>query len=181
MVFEGQFESIVTRPGMAEQTVVIKSCSKTFAMTGWRVGYAFGPEWLMPDVIKVVNYATTCVNSPGQRAALAALRMDQSPFIAMTESFQRRVGLLWKRLDQMSGIRCHRPAGSFYLFPEIRGVDPDSTRFAQSLLEKERVLVIPGAAFGPSGEGCVRIAGTVDEEQLEKAMDRLQRFLHSLA
>jgi aspartate/methionine/tyrosine aminotransferase len=179
MVFEGKFESIVTRPGMAEQTVVIKSCSKTFAMTGWRVGYAFGPDWLMPDVIKVVNYATTCVNSPGQRAALAALRMDQSPFMAMTESFQRRVGLLWKRLDQMSGISCHRPAGSFYLFPEIKNIDPDSTRFAQSLLEEEGVLVIPGAAFGPSGEGCVRIAGTVDEEQLEKAMDRLQRFVHS--
>ncbi len=178
MVFEGRFESIVTRPGMIEQTVVIKSCSKTFAMTGWRVGYAFGPTWLMPQMIKVVNYATTCVNSPGQRAALAALRMDQSPFIAMSESFQRRVGLLWKRLQEIPGIQCHRPAGSFYLFPDISTVNPDSKDFALSLLEEEKVLVIPGAAFGQSGEGCVRIAGTVGEEKLEKAMDRLQRFVH---
>lgn len=178
MVFDGRFESIVTRPGMSEQTVVIKSCSKTFAMTGWRVGYSFGPGWLMPQIIKVVNYATTCVNSPGQRAALAALSMDQSPFIAMAASFQRRVELLWKRLQEMPGIRCHRPAGSFYLFPDISKVNPDSTDFALSLLEEEKVLVIPGVAFGQSGEGCVRIAGTVGEEKLEKAMDRLQRFVH---
>ncbi|MFO7876477.1 MAG: aminotransferase class I/II-fold pyridoxal phosphate-dependent enzyme, partial [Desulfovermiculus sp.] len=178
MVFEGQFESIVTRPGMAEQTLVIKSCSKTFAMTGWRVGFAFGPGWLMPQVIKVVNYATTCVNTPGQRAALAALSMDQGPFRAMSESFQHRVKFLWTRLHDIPGIRCHRPAGSFYLFPDISKINPDSTAFALSLLEQEKVLVIPGVAFGQSGEGCVRIAGTVGEDRLQEAMDRLQRFVH---
>ncbi len=179
MVFKGEFESIGTRPGMAEQTLVIKSCSKTFAMTGWRVGFAFGPSWLMPQVIKVVNYATTCVNTPGQRAALAALNMDQSPFHSMTESFHRRVDLLWNRLQEIPGIRCHQPAGSFYLFPDISAVTPDSTSFALSLLEQERVLVIPGQAFGASGEGCVRIAGTVDEEKLKEAMHRLKRYVRS--
>lgn len=179
MVFEGQFESIVTRPGMAQQTLVIKSCSKTFAMTGWRVGFAFGPEWLMPQVIKVVNYATTCVNTPGQRAALAALSMDQGPFTAMSESFQHRVEFLWTRLQDIPGIRCHRPSGSFYLFPDISNINPDSTAFALSLLEQEKVLVIPGVAFGQSGEGCVRIAGTVGEDRLQEAMDRLQRFVHT--
>ncbi|MDZ7761471.1 MAG: pyridoxal phosphate-dependent aminotransferase [Desulfovermiculus sp.] len=177
MVFEGQFESIVTRPGMAEQTLVIKSCSKTFAMTGWRVGFAFGPSWLMPQVIKVVNYATTCVNTPGQRAALAALSMDQEPFLAMSQSFQRRVEFLWSRVQDIPGIRCHRPAGSFYLFPDISSLNPDSTAFALSLLEKEKVLVIPGSAFGRSGQGCVRIAGTVGEKRLEEAMNRLQRYV----
>jgi len=181
MVFDGRFESIVTRPGMAEQTLVIKSCSKTFAMTGWRVGFAFGPGWLMPQVIKVVNYATTCVNTPGQRAALAALTMDQEPFTAMSRSFQGRVELLWNRLQSMPGIRCHRPAGSFYLFPDISSLNTDSTAFALSLLEKEGVLVIPGSAFGQSGEGCVRIAGTVGEERLEEAMHRLQRYVANMA
>ena len=181
MVFDGRFESIVTRPGMAEQTLVIKSCSKTYAMTGWRVGFAFGPSWLMPQVIKVVNYATTCVNTPGQRAALAALSMDQQPFLSMSESFQRRVELLWSRLQKIPGIRCHRPAGSFYLFPNISSLNTDSTAFALSLLEKARVLVIPGVAFGQSGEGCVRIAGTVGEDLLEEAMHRLQRYVANMA
>jgi len=180
MVFKGEFQSIGTRPGMAEHTLVIKSCSKTFAMTGWRVGFAFGPSWLMPQVIKVVNYATTCVNTPGQRAALAALNMDQGPFRSMTESFHRRVDLLWNQLQEIPEIRCHQPAGSFYLFPDISAVNPDSTSFALSLLENERVLVIPGQAFGASGEGCVRIAGTVDEEKLKEAMHRLKRYIRSL-
>ena len=180
MVFDGRFESIVSRPGMAEQTLVIKSCSKTYAMTGWRVGFAFGPSWLMPQVIKVVNYATTCVNTPGQRAALAALSMDQQPFLSMSESFQRRVELLWNRLQKIPGIRCHRPAGSFYLFPDISSLNTDSTAFALSLLEKARVLVIPGVAFGQSGEGCVRIAGTVGEDLLEEAMHRLQRYVANI-
>jgi aspartate/methionine/tyrosine aminotransferase len=180
MVFDGQFESIVSRPGMAEQTLVIKSCSKTYAMTGWRVGFAFGPSWLMPQVIKVVNYATTCVNTPGQRAALAALSMDQQPFLSMSESFQRRVELLWNRLQKIPGIRCHRPAGSFYLFPDISSLNTDSTAFALSLLEKARVLVIPGVAFGQSGEGCVRIAGTVGKDLLEEAMHRLQRYVANI-
>jgi len=181
MVFDGRFESIVSRPGMAEQTLVIKSCSKTYAMTGWRVGFAFGPSWLMPQVIKVVNYATTCVNTPGQRAALAALSMDQQPFLSMSESFQRRVELLWNRLQKIPGIHCHRPAGSFYLFPDISSLNTDSTAFALSLLEKARVLVIPGVAFGQSGEGCVRIAGTVGEDLLEEAMHRLQRYVANMA
>ena len=180
MVFDGRFESIVSRPGMAEQTLVIKSCSKTYAMTGWRVGFAFGPSWLMPQVIKVVNYATTCVNTPGQRAALAALSMDQQPFLSMSESFQRRVELLWNRLQKIPGIRCHRPAGSFYLFPDISSLNTDSTAFALSLLEKARLLVIPGVAFGQSGEGCVRIAGTVGEDLLEEAMHRLQRYVANI-
>ena len=177
MVFQGCFESIVTRPGMAEHTLVIKSCSKTYAMTGWRVGFAFGPSWLMPHVIKVVNYATTCVNTPGQRAALAAMTMDQAPFTAMTESFKKRVDVVWNLLQDIPGIRCHQPAGSFYLFPDISSLSSDSTAFALSLLEKERVLVIPGVAFGQSGEGCVRIACTVDEDRLREGMRRLKRFL----
>lgn len=177
LVYSGQFESIYTRPGMAERTVVVKSFSKTYAMTGWRVGYAWGPTWIMEEMLKVVNYNTACPSSVGQRAALAALRMEPGPFNAMRTAFRRRIDLVCRRLEQMPGLKVFRPQGSFYIFVDVRAIAEDSRAFALDLLDQQQVAVVPGYAFGASGQGYVRIACTLKRKLLNKAMDRLESFI----
>lgn len=177
LVFKGRHESIYTRPGMSERTVVVNSFSKTFAMTGWRLGYAYGPAWLIEEMLKVVTYQTSCASSVSQRAALTALRADQGQFEAMWKEFQERCDLVFQRLKKMPGIRVHPTAGSFYIFPNISEITSDCERFALDLLAQEQVVVVPGAAFGPSGKGCVRLACTVNKDRLAEAMDRLERFV----
>lgn len=180
MVYGKPFQSIATRPGMAERTVVIRSFSKTYAMTGWRVGYCYGPEWIIEQMLKVVNYSTACASSVGQRAALHALNEGPAPFAAMRDRFSRRVDLVWNRLVRMEGVRALKPSGTFYIFADISRYSEDSRTFALDLLEQEQVVVVPGYAFGPSGEGWIRIACTVDQARLATAMDRLERYLAGL-
>lgn len=180
ILFDGEYESIITRPGMAERTLVMNSFSKAYAMTGWRVGYVLGPGWLTQQMLKVVNYTLASVNTLGQRAALAALGGEQQPFYDMAREFGRRSAYVYERLLEMPGIRVHKPGGSFYLFPSVAALEPDGKRFALQLLEEEHVVVIPGYTFGAGAEGCVRLACTVDMQRLEEAMDRLERFVHRL-
>jgi aspartate/methionine/tyrosine aminotransferase len=177
MVYRGSHESIYTRPGMAERTVVVNSFSKAYAMTGWRMGYAYGPAWLIEEMLKVAMYTTSCPSSVGQRAAMSALRMDRSRFEAMTREFGERCDLVFQRLQKMPDIRVKPTAGSFYSFPNVAEINPDCVQFAFDLLDQEQVIVIPGSAFGPSGKGFVRLACTVDKTRLSEAMDRLQRFV----
>ena len=177
LVFKGRHESIYTRPGMPERTVVVNSFSKTFAMTGWRLGYAYGPDWLIEEMLKVITYQTSCASSVSQRAALAALRADQGQFEAMWREFRERCDLVFQRLKKMPGIRVHPTDGSFYVFPNITEITSDCERFALDLLAQEQVVVVPGGAFGPSGKGCVRLACTVNKDRLSEAMDRLERFV----
>ncbi|MBW1929920.1 MAG: aminotransferase class I/II-fold pyridoxal phosphate-dependent enzyme [Deltaproteobacteria bacterium] len=106
-VFKGPCESIYTRPGMAERTMVINSFSKTFAMTGWRIGYCYGPEWLIEEVVKVATYFTSCPSNVGQRAALAALKADEKQFQAMIKEFETRCHIVYTRLKEIPGIRVH--------------------------------------------------------------------------
>ena len=145
--------------------------------TGWRLGYAYGPAWLIEEMLKVVTYQTSCASSVSQRAALAALRADQGQFEAMWREFRERCDLVFKRLKKMPGIRVHPTAGSFYVFPNITEITSDCERFALDLLAQEQVVVVPGAAFGPSGKGCVQLACTVKKDRLIEAMDRLERFV----
>jgi len=179
LIFEGPHESIYTRPGMAERTVVVNSFSKAFAMTGWRIGYCYGPAWLIDEVVKVATYFTSCPSNAGQRAALAALRADQAPFEAMASAFQKRCDLVYNRLKAMPGVRVHPAGGSFYVFPDVSQLTDDSEAFALDLLDKEQVVVIPGEAFGPSGKHCVRLSCTVDETRLNEAMDRMERYVRT--
>jgi aminotransferase len=162
LLFDGRaHESIWTRPGMQERTVVIHSLSKSFAMTGWRIGYAFGPEWIIESMVKVVASSTSCAPSISQRAALAALRLDA------------------RVIKELAGVRVHEPAGTFYIFPDINEITSDSHQFALDLLKQEQVVVVPGEAFGPSGRGCVRLALTVSHQRLGEAIERIQRFIRS--
>jgi aspartate/methionine/tyrosine aminotransferase len=175
--FDGPAPGILEQPGMAERTLVVNSFSKTFAMTGWRVGYAYGPEWFMREMIKVVSYTTASTSTPGQRAALAALRGPMEPFAAMVEAFARRSAYVYSRVAAMPGLRVNRPRGTFYLFVDVLGIGMDGLAFAEELLRAEQVVVIPGRTFGPSCAGFVRLACTVPMDRLEIAMDRLERFV----
>ncbi|MBP3730029.1 MAG: aminotransferase class I/II-fold pyridoxal phosphate-dependent enzyme, partial [Mailhella sp.] len=179
IVFDAPAESISTRPGMAERTVVLNSFSKAFAMTGWRVGYAVGPEWVMREMVKVLSYSVASTNTAGQRAAFHALTGPQEAFHAFTEAYRKRTALAYERLSAMPGVQCLKPAGTFYLFPRIDAAKPDSMAFALDLLDKEQVVVVPGFPFGPEEtvKGCIRIACTVSEDLLSQAMDRLERYL----
>jgi len=177
ILFRGRHESISTRPGMADRTLVVNSFSKAFAMTGWRVGYAVGPEWLMSEIGKVLVTTTACASSIGQRAALAALAADQGQFEKMAATFKLRCELAYERLSAMPGLKVHPPAGTFYLLPDIGAITDDTEQFAFDLLDAEQVVVVPGGDFGPSAQSCIRVACTIDEERLAEAMDRIERFL----
>lgn len=177
ILYEPPFESIYTRPGMAERTLVIKSFSKSYAMTGWRIGYCYGPQAMIDQMIKVVNFSTSCASSIGQRAAIAALDLDPAVVEQMKERFEARVDLVCSRLRAIDGVRVSKPGGSFYVFADISRITRRSREFAIRLLQEERVVVVPGYAFGASGEGCIRIACTRSRAVLEKAMDRIAAFI----
>ncbi len=182
LVFDGHaHQSMVTRPGMSERTVVIGSFSKAFAMTGWRLGYAFGPAELIREMTKVVTYYTSCASSVSQRAGLAALRSGHALVQGMVAEFQKRRDLVYESLCQIPGIRVSKPAGAFYIFPNLESITQDTEEFAIRLLEQERVVVVPGEPFGPSGRPCVRMAFTVGMEDLGEAMKRFKRFALSFS
>lgn len=174
-------ESIYTRPGMAERTLVLNSFSKAYAMTGWRVGYAYGPQWITSEMMKVVSYATASASTVGQRAALAALQGPQHEFEAIHTAFIRRNALISQRLSAMDGVECVAPAGAFYVFPRFAAAMHGSEAFALDVLDKVQVVLVPGFAFGPDDctRGCVRMACTLEEGKLHEAMDRLEHYLHT--
>jgi aminotransferase len=178
LLFDGlTHDSIWTRPGMRERTVVVHSFSKSFAMTGWRIGYAFGMEWIIESMVKVVSSWTSCAPSVSQRAALAALKLEGTIIGTMVEEFRVRRDLAYEGLKELPGVRVHKPAGTFYLFPDISQITNDCVQFALHLLEGEQVMVVPGETFGPSGRGCVRLALTVNQELLKEAIQRIRRFI----
>ncbi|PQP34307.1 hypothetical protein C6A37_08465 [Desulfobacteraceae bacterium SEEP-SAG9] len=129
--------------------------------------------------MKVVSYYTSCASSVSQRAALYALHADLQPFEEMVAKFERRCRLAYEGLRQIPGLAVHRAAGAFYLFPDIHNLTRDSRRFALELLEKEKVAVVPGEAFGPCGKGFIRIALTVPRKLLERAVERIDRFIRT--
>jgi len=178
LLFDGlTHDSIWTRPGMRERTVVVHSFSKSFAMTGWRIGYAFGPEWIIESMVKVVSSWTSCAPSVSQRAALAALQLESAVIGAMVEEFRARRDMAYEDLKVLPGVRVHKPAGTFYIFPDISQITDDCVQFALHLLEGEQVVVVPGETFGPSGRGCIRLALTVNQELLKEALERIRRFI----
>jgi aminotransferase len=178
LLFDGlTHDSIWTRPGMKERTVVVHSFSKSFAMTGWRIGYAFGPEWIIESMVKVVSSWTSCAPSVSQRAALAALHLESAVIGSMVEEFRARRDLAYEGLKVLSRVRVHKPAGTFYIFPDISQITNNCVQFALHLLEEEQVVVVPGETFGPSGRGCIRLALTVNQELLKEAIERIRRFI----
>ncbi|KUO94758.1 aminotransferase class I/II-fold pyridoxal phosphate-dependent enzyme [Ferroacidibacillus organovorans] len=170
--------SVASLPGMKERTIVISGMSKAYAMTGWRIGYATAPRDVLAAMVKIHQYTMLCAPIMGQMAALEALKNGERERQAMVEQYDQRRRFVVKRLREI-GLACHEPQGAFYAFPDIRASGLSSEAFAERLLKAERVAVVPGAVFGPSGEGFVRCSYATSLAQLERAFERMDRFLNS--
>jgi aminotransferase len=168
--------SIAALPGMKERTVFLHGFSKAFAMTGWRIGYACGPADIIEAMMKIHQYSILCAPVMAQEAALEALERGQRSMERMREEYRLRRNLIVTSLNE-AGIPCHLPKGAFYVFPDIRGTGMTSKDFALKLLEEKKVAVVPGTAFGPSGEGYVRCSYATAMEQMKVAVDRITGFV----
>ena len=168
--------SIAAFPDMKERTIVLSSFSKAFAMTGWRIGYAAGPAEIIRCMTKVQEYFNSCINTPSQLAAAYALEHKERFTGEIRESFRERREITLNGFESIPGMRTNRPKGAFYLFPDIRAYGMDSLTFCNRLLEEERVVCIPGSAFGECGEGFIRVAYTVEKEKITEALERIRAF-----
>jgi len=171
--------SIASIPGMRERTIVINGFSKSYAMTGWRLGYACGPKEIIEQMTKVHQYAIMCAPTTSQYAAVEALRNGDSDVAEMKEAYNNRRRFVVSSLREM-GLSCFEPLGAFYVFPCIKGFGLTSDEFATRLLQEEKLAVVPGTAFGDSGEGYVRISYAYSIEQLKTALERMKNFVERL-
>jgi len=168
--------SIAALPGMRERTIFLHGFSKAFAMTGFRIGYACAPAPLIDAMMRIHQYGILCAPIVSQEAALEALLHGRNDMLAMREQYRLRRNFLVHAFREM-GLSCFEPRGAFYLFVSIKPTGRTSKDFAFSLLEQEQVAVVPGTAFGPSGEGYVRCSYATGMEQLEIAVQRIARFI----
>ena len=171
--------SIASLPGMKERTVVVNGFSKAYAMTGWRLGFACGPQEIISQMVKIHQYAIMCAPTTSQYAAVEALRNGDDDVRMMRESYNERRRFVLHMLSEM-GIPCFEPMGAFYVFPCIKEFGLSSEEFATRLLEEEKVAIVPGTAFGDSGEGFLRISYAYSIDNLRKALTRLSRFVTKL-
>jgi aminotransferase len=176
LVYGHQHRLIAAVPGMRERTVILGGFSKSYAMTGWRLGYVAGPEALIEGIMKVHQYVMMSAPTAAQWAAIEALRNGEADVAAMVESYDRRRRLMVDGLNNI-GLLCHEPRGAFYAFPDISGTGLDDDTFAERLLVEERVAVIPGSAFGNCGAGHVRCCYAASEDDIQEALTRMGRFV----
>lgn len=169
--------SIASFPGMKERTIVINGFSKSYAMTGWRLGYACGPKVILDQMLKIHQFAIMCAPTTSQYAAVEALRNGDDGVEHMRNEYDRRRKFLIKALRDM-GMECFEPFGAFYVFPCIKEYGMASDEFAEALLAEEKLAVVPGTAFGECGEGFIRISYAYSIEDLKNALERLERFIN---
>ena len=180
LTFEGGTHStIATCPGMQERTVFLHGLSKAFAMTGWRIGYACAPAALIEAMMKIHQYAILCAPIMGQDAAIEALERGEESVASMRREYERRRNFITRALNDM-GLECLKPKGSFYVFPKITSTGLTSREFSMRLLQEHKVAVVPGTAFGPSGEGHVRCSFATGLDQIKVAMERMAVFVGGL-
>lgn len=171
--------TIAELPGMRERTVLINGFSKAYAMTGWRLGYACAPENILSQMLKIHQFAIMCAPTTSQYAAVEAIRNGDDDVMKMTQSYNQRRRFVLNCFKEM-GIECFEPFGAFYTFPNIKKFGLTSDEFANRFLQEEKVAVVPGTAFGDSGEGFLRISYAYSIEQLKEALGRLARFVKKL-
>ncbi|TRY23722.1 aminotransferase [Brevibacillus sp. LEMMJ03] len=173
-------ESIAALPGMKDRTILISGFSKAFAMTGWRLGYVCAPADLLGGMLKIHQYTMLCAPVMAQMAALEALRHGQADMERMVESYRQRRNFVVQGFQEI-GLACHEPEGAFYAFPSIASTGLDASEFAERLLMEEKVAVVPGDVFGDSGKGHIRCSYATSLEQLQKALERMGRFVQRLS
>ena len=171
--------SIASIPGMRERTIVINGFSKSYAMTGWRLGYACGPKEIIEQMTKVHQYAIMCAPTTSQYAAVEALKNGDPDVAEMREAYNNRRRFVVNSLREM-GLPCFEPLGAFYVFPCIKEFGLSSDEFATRLLQEEKLAIVPGTAFGECGEGYLRISYAYSVEQLKTALERLKNFVERL-
>ena len=177
--YKGKHVSIVSLPGMQERTVLINGFSKSYAMTGWRLGYACAPAAIMEQMTKIHQFAIMCAPTTSQYAAVEALRNGDDDVAQMREAYNQRRRFLMHTFKEL-GLQCFEPYGAFYVFPGIKEFGMSSEEFAERLLKEEKVAVVPGTAFGDCGEGFLRISYAYSLENLKIAMDKIGNFIGRL-
>ncbi|MBQ8662219.1 MAG: aminotransferase class I/II-fold pyridoxal phosphate-dependent enzyme [Eubacterium sp.] len=179
LTYTDKHVSIASLPGMRERTIYINGFSKSHAMTGWRLGYACGPEVILSQMLKIHQFAIMCAPTTSQYAAVEALKNCDEDVAKMREEYNQRRRYLLHRFKQM-GLECFEPFGAFYVFPCIKEFGMTSEEFAFKLLEAEKVAVVPGTAFGDCGEGFLRISYAYSLDSLKIAMEKIENFIRKL-
>jgi aspartate/methionine/tyrosine aminotransferase len=177
LVYDGESPSIVTLPGMAERTIVADGFSKTYAMTGWRLGFGVMPHALADKLGLLLTHSVGCTATFTQRAGLEAIRGSQDEVDQVIATFKRRRDLIVAGLNAMSGVRCALPRGAFYAFPNVEALGLPSTELADLLLEEAGVAVLPGTAFGRNGEGYLRLSYANSSSNIAEALLRIAQAL----
>lgn len=179
LTYKEKHVTIAELPGMQERTVLINGFSKAYAMTGWRLGYACGPEEIIRQMTKIHQFAIMCAPTTSQHAAVEALKNGDDDVAEMRTAYNQRRRYLMNAFREM-GLECFEPYGAFYVFPCIKEFGMTSDEFAERLLAEEKLAVVPGTAFGDCGEGFLRISYAYSLEQLKEALGRLGRFIERL-
>ncbi len=179
LTYKDRHVSIASLPGMRERTILINGFSKAYAMTGWRLGYACGPEEIITQMVKIHQFAIMCAPTTSQYAAVDALRNGDDDVARMKDSYDQRRRFLMNTFKEM-GLSCFEPFGAFYVFPCIKEFGLSSDDFAMKLLEEEKIAVVPGNAFGDCGDGFIRISYAYSIEKLKMAMEKMGHFIDRL-
>ena len=179
LTYKGEHVSIASIEGIQERTILINGFSKAYAMTGWRLGYACGPEAIIKQMTKIHQFAIMCAPTTSQYAAVEALRNGDDDVKMMRQAYNQRRRFLLNAFKEMN-LKCFEPFGAFYVFPCIKEFGMTSEEFATRFLEEERVAAVPGNAFGESGEGYLRISYAYSLDNLKIAMERFKRFVDKL-
>jgi aspartate/methionine/tyrosine aminotransferase len=181
ILYEGEHQSIATRPGMAEKTIILDGFSKTYAMTGWRLGYGVMPPALVKHVARLATNVYSHATSFVQRVAPTALGGKQDEVVAMVAEFRRRREAIVEGLNAIPGITCAKPAGAFYVFPNVRGLGMKSAEMETALLQEAGIAALSGTAFGAHGEGYVRFSYANSIENIREGLRRFEAFVQSHA
>jgi aspartate/methionine/tyrosine aminotransferase len=181
MLYEGEHQSIATRPRMLDRTILLDGFSKTFAMTGWRIGFGVFPAALVPQIERLVINSVSCTPAFTQRAALAALEDGWPEARSMLAEFRDRRDFLIPALNTISGMSCRTPAGAFYAFPNVGGLGVSVEDFADRLLQDHGVATLAGTAFGPAGAGHLRLSYASSLDNLRRAVERIRDCAHVVA
>jgi len=179
LVYDEEYTSMAAIEGMQERTILVSGFSKGFAMTGWRLGFVCAPPEISEAMLKIHQYALMCASTTAQYGAIEALRNGRPDVDEMVKSYRRRRNYIVQSLNEI-GLTCHAPGGAFYAFPSIESTGLTSQEFAEQLLLKEGVAVVPGDVFGESGEGHIRCSYASSLEQLQEAVKRMKYFIDSL-
>jgi aminotransferase len=175
ITYKNKHESIASIPGMKERTIYLNGFSKSFAMTGWRIGYIAAPSYIMDIILKIHQYTAICAPALSQYAAIEAIESGEKSAALMNKEYERRRNFISNRFNEI-GLTTVEPEGAFYVFPDISSVNKNADEFAMQLLKQEKVAVVPGDVFGKSGSGHIRCSFATSMDNIKEALIRIERF-----